>query len=52
MTVTQYYKIKDIEYVAVLNFVLFVERPDLVPVTTYPFVYSPREAPMLVLDAS
>jgi hypothetical protein len=36
MTVTQFYKIRDIEYIAVLNFVLFVERPDLVPIVSYP----------------
>ena len=43
MTVTQYYRRNDIEYISVLNFVLFVERPDLVPIIKYPSVFNPRE---------
>jgi hypothetical protein len=31
--------------------VLFVERPDLIPVINYPTVFSPREMPTLVIDA-
>ncbi len=38
MTATQYYVIKDIEYVSKLTFVFIVSKPDLVPVVQYPRV--------------
>ncbi len=43
MTITQYFKRGDIEYISILKFVLFVERPDLVPIMNYPPVFNPRE---------
>jgi hypothetical protein len=52
MSVTQFYRRGDIEYKSILNFVLFVERPDLVPIVNSPTVFSPRELTTLVLDAS
>jgi hypothetical protein len=52
MTVTQYYVRDGIEYTAVLNFVLFVNTADLVPVVNYPFVHSPREQKLLIVDAN
>jgi len=41
--VTHFYRKGEIEFKAVLNFDLFVERPDLVPVVNAPTVFSPRE---------
>jgi hypothetical protein len=52
MSVTQFYRRGDIEYKSILNFVLFVERPDLVPIVNSPTVFSPRELTQLVFDAS
>ena len=52
MSVIQFYRRGDIEYKSILNFVLFVERPDLVPIVNSPTVFSPRELTTLVLDAS
>ena len=51
MQVTQYYTVNSIEYISRLKFVLFVERPDLVPVVIYPQVYNPRDGD-LIIDAS
>lgn len=52
MLVTQYYKINEIEYMAVFNFTLFVERPDLLPIINYPQVFNPKEKTNLILDAN
>lgn len=52
MQVTQFYKIKDIEFKYILTFVLFFQRDDLIPVLNYPWVFNPRENSNLVLDSN
>lgn len=42
----------NIEYVAVLNFVLFVNTADLVPVVNYPTTFNTRETPFMIIDAN
>jgi hypothetical protein len=52
MTVTQYYVRDSIEYVAILNFVLFVNTADLVPVVSYPTTFNTREAAFMIVDGN
>lgn len=54
MSVTQFYVIANIEYISSYSFDLFVERPDLVPVVSYPSVFNPKDklTTTLVLDAN
>ncbi len=52
MTVTQYYVRNSIEYVAILNFVLFVNTADLVPLVSYPTTFNTREAAFMIVDGN
>lgn len=51
MKITQYYLINGVEYIAVKEFTLFVEKPDLVPVVSYPRVINIKEQ-QLILNAT
>lgn len=52
MNVTQYYRVASVEYMAILNFQLFVQSPDLVPVLSYPQVYNPRDSSYLIMESN
>jgi hypothetical protein len=41
-----------IEYVAILNFVLFVNTADLVPIVNYAVTFNPRETPFMIVDGN
>ena len=51
MSVTQFYTVSGIEYIARKTFILFVAKPDLIPIVAYPRVINLREK-TLILNAT